>query len=97
MREVRRAPERRLEGVARPGGVRRERAEAARLVEERRDMRVHVIQGGVRREAHGRACGRQPPMVAGLGMALIALAGRRGGRIARKAEGREQAARSRNR
>ena len=38
-----------------------------------------------------RAGGGQHPMIAGLGMALIALARGRRGRGARKAEGREQA------
>ena len=75
MREVRRTPSvvcKEFE-VSR---IDRKRAEAARFGEAR-DMRVHVIQGGVRRDVNGHACGRQHPMVAGFGMALIALAGRR--------------------
>ena len=87
--------ERRLEGV-RVGGIHRKRAEAARLGEAR-DMRVDVIQGGVRRDGDIHAGGGKHPMVSRLRMALIALAGGRGGGIARKAEGREQARGRRNR
>ena len=89
MREVRRTPS----VVWKEFAIRRihgKRAEAARLAEALK-MRVHVIERRVRRDGDIHARGRNAPMIASLRMALIALARGRGGRVARKPEGREQA------
>ena len=88
MREVRRTPSVVWKEFSRPRSPKARRSRPSRRSPR---MRVHIVQGRVRRDADIRACGGQPPMVSRLRMALIALARGRRGRVARKAERREKA------